>query len=168
MTDASRDEVDAIIAAWNVERPDLNAEPMGVLSRVSRLARHLDLQRRKAFADHGLEPWEFDVLSSLRRAGAPYSLTPGALMNELLVSSGTMTNRIDRLEARGLVSRAPSPSDRRAVLVTLTGAGRAVVDEALAALLDCEQAILSPIAEADRAVLADVLRSALLGLERSR
>ena len=104
-----QDEVAQIVAAWKLERPDLDSSPMFVLSRVSRLARHLDLERRRAFASHGLEPWEFDVLSSLRRSGAPYALTPGTLMGELLVSSGTMTNRIDRLELKGLVSRSPSP-----------------------------------------------------------
>ncbi|WP_081940718.1 MarR family winged helix-turn-helix transcriptional regulator, partial [Actinomyces sp. S6-Spd3] len=118
------DEVDRIVSSWQKERPDLDSTPMLVFSRITRLARHLDLARRNAFLSHGLEPWEFDVLSSLRRSGSPYALTPGVLMNELLVSSGTMTNRIDRLEAKGLVERSPSPSDRRAVLVSLTVEGR--------------------------------------------
>src|SRR5690606_12018244 len=94
------DEVDRIVAAWRRERPDLDPEPLHVFSRISRLARHLELARRAAFASRGLEPWAFDVLSALRRAGAPYELTPGVLMSQTLVSSGTMTNRIDRLVAR--------------------------------------------------------------------
>ena len=126
-----RDEVDDLVAAWRAERPDLDVEPLQVLSRVSRLARHLDLARRAAFAAHGLETWEFDVLSALRRQGAPYQLTPGALLRATLVTSGTMTNRVDRLAEAGLVRREPDPQDRRGVLVTLTPAGEARVDAAL-------------------------------------
>ena len=88
-----------------------------MLSRLSRLARHLDRARRAAFAAHGLEPWEFDVLSALRRQGPPYQLSPGALLHATLVTSGTMTNRIDRLAAAGLVSRHRDPQDKRGVLV---------------------------------------------------
>ena len=94
---AARDEVDDLVAAWRAERPDLDVEPLQVLSRVSRLARHLDLARRTEFAGHGLETWEFDVLSALRRQGPPYQLTPGALLRATLVTSGTMTNRVDLL-----------------------------------------------------------------------
>ena len=91
------DEVDRIVEAWRRERPDLDVAPLSVLSRVTRLARHLDLARRNAFARHQLEVWEFDVLSALRRAGEPYQLSPGTLVAQTLVTSGTMTNRIDRL-----------------------------------------------------------------------
>src|SRR5579872_722116 len=119
-----RDEVDDLVAAWRAQRPDLDVEPMQVLSRISRLARHLDIARRGAFADHGLEAWEFDVLSALRRAGPPFQLTPGALLRATLVTSGTMTNRIDRLAAAGLVRREPDPRDRRGVLVTLSERGK--------------------------------------------
>lgn len=151
------DEVDRIVAAWNHERPDLDVEPLTVLSRVLRLARHLDLARRASFAQHGLEPWEFDVLSALRRAGAPYSLSPGALLTQTLVTSGTMTNRIDRLVEHGLVERGPSPGDRRGVLVQLTARGRTQVDAALSELLDVERALLAGLPLADRALLADLL-----------
>lgn len=99
------DEVDRLVAAWRRERPELDVDPLHVLSRVSRLARHLDLARRTAFAEHGLEAWEFDVLTALRRAGPPYRLSAGALLRATLVTSGTMTNRIDRLERSGLVDR---------------------------------------------------------------
>src|SRR3954471_21225246 len=132
----SRDEVDRIVLAWQRERPDLDLRPLTVLSRVSRLARHLDLARRSAFARHELEAWEFDVLSALRRDGDPYQLSPGALLTQTLVTSGTMTNRIDRLAERGLVRRQPSPADRRGVLVQLTDEGRARVDAAMSDLLD--------------------------------
>jgi DNA-binding MarR family transcriptional regulator len=156
------DEVDQLVAAWRVQRPDLDVEPLQVLSRVSRLARHLDIARRAAFASHGLESWEFDVLSALRRAGPPFQLTPGALLRATLVTSGTMTNRIDRLAAAGLVQREPDPRDRRGVLVTLSKQGRAVVDAALTDLLDREQALLAGLREDQRALLADLLRTLLV------
>src|SRR6218665_1984875 len=117
--DGARDEVDRIVLAWQRERPDLDVRPLTVLSRVSRLARHLDLARRSAFERHDLETWEFDVLSALRRAGSPYQLSPGALLTQTLVTSGTMTNRIDRLAEHGLVHRLPPPGDRRGGVLEL-------------------------------------------------
>ncbi len=160
-----RDEVDDLVAAWRAERPDLDVEPLQVLSRVSRLARHLDLARRAAFAAHGLETWEFDVLSALRRKGPPYQLTPGALLRATLVTSGTMTNRVDRLAAAGLVRREPDLQDRRGVLVTLTPAGQARVDAALDDLVKHEQALLNGLSAADRTTLADLLRVLLAPLD---
>ncbi|WCD86870.1 Multiple antibiotic resistance protein MarR [Streptomyces xanthophaeus] len=152
------DEVDRLVAAWRRERPDLDVEPLEVLSRVSRLARHLDRARRLAFSEHGLEPWEFDVLTSLRRAGAPYQLSPGQLLTQTLVTSGTMTNRIDRLAKKGLVERLPDPSDRRGVLVRLTPEGRDRADQALAGLLAQERAILAQLSQGQRGDLAALLR----------
>ena len=156
-----RDEVDDLIAAWRQQRPDLDVAPLQVLSRVSRLARHLDIARRGAFAAHDLESWEFDVLSALRRSGPPFQLTPGALLRATLVTSGTMTNRIDRLAESGLVSREPDPRDRRGVLVTLSARGREVVDAAFTDLLDREQALLASLPTDQRRVLADLLRTLL-------
>jgi DNA-binding MarR family transcriptional regulator len=160
-----RDEVDDLVAAWGSERPDLDVEPLQVLSRISRLARHLDRARRAAFTEHGLELWEFDVLSALRRQGAPYQLTPGALLRATLVTSGTMTNRVDQLAKAGLVRREPDPQDRRGVLVTLTPAGVDRVDAALADLLRSEHALLSGLSESDRQTLADLLRVLLAPLD---
>ena len=153
------DEVDRLIDAWQRERPDLDIAPMGVFSRVSRLARHLDLARRAAFADSELESWEFDVLSSLRRSGEPYELSPGRLLRETLVSSGTMTNRVDRLTSRGLVERLPDPSDRRGVLVRLTADGRRRVDGALEELLRRERELLSSLSAGDSRQLSGLLRT---------
>jgi DNA-binding MarR family transcriptional regulator len=153
-----RDEVDDLVARWHAERPDLDVAPLQVLSRLSRLARHLDRARRAAFAAHGLEPWEFDVLSALRRQGPPYQLSPGALLHATLVTSGTMTNRIDRLAAAGLVSRRPDPQDRRGVLVALTPAGQVAVDAALADLLLRERELLTGLDSQQRQVLAGMLR----------
>jgi DNA-binding MarR family transcriptional regulator len=152
------DEVDRLVAAWRRERPDLDLDPLEVLSRISRLARHLDRARRTAFAEHSLEPWEFDVLTALRRAGSPYQLSPGQLLTQTLVTSGTMTNRIDRLAVKGLVQRLPDPGDRRGVLVRLTEAGRDLADEALAGLLAYERALLAELSTAQRGELAGLLR----------
>jgi len=154
-----KDEVDRLVAAWKRERPDLDVEPLEVLSRVTRLARHLDRARRSAFSARDLEPWEFDVLSALRRTGSPYQLSPGQLLTQTLVTSGTMTNRIDRLAAKGLVLRLPDPDDRRGVLVRLTTDGRDRVDAAMAELLDQERAILAGLTEQQRRSLAGLLRS---------
>lgn len=153
------DEVDRIVAAWHHVRPDLELEPLTVFSRVSRLARHLDLARRTAFARHSLETWEFDVLSALRRAGEPYRLSPGTLVTQTLVTSGTMTNRIDRLESRGFVERQRSPDDRRGVLVRLTDEGLARVDAAMSDLLDIEAGVLKALSPAERPQLAALLRT---------
>ncbi len=158
---ALHDEVDDLVAAWRAQRPDLDVEPLQVLSRISRLARHLDLARRASFASHGLETWEFDVLSALRRQGPPYQMTPGALIRATLVTSGTMTNRIDRLAEAGLVHRKPDPRDRRGVLVTLTGGGRAKADDALADLLRRERALLASLGPDDQRTLAGLLRTLL-------
>ena len=153
-----RDEVDELVAGWRAVRPDLDTEPLQVLSRISRLARHLDRARRAAFAAHGLAAWEFDVLSALRRQGAPYQLSPGALLRATLVTSGTMTNRIDRLEEAWLVARSPDPADKRGVLVRLTDRGLAVADAALADLLDTERELLAALDARQRDQLAGLLR----------
>jgi DNA-binding MarR family transcriptional regulator len=160
-----RDEVDDLVAAWQAERPDLDVGPLQVLSRVSRLARHADRARRTAFAAHGLEPWGFDVLSALRRQGPPYRLSPGSLLHTTLVTSGTMTNRIDRLEQAGLVHRDPDPQDKRGVLVTLTRAGQERVDAALADLLRAEQGLLAGLPADSRRTLAHLLRVLLVPLD---
>ncbi|WP_370289776.1 MarR family winged helix-turn-helix transcriptional regulator [Nocardioides sp.] len=157
-----RDEVDELIEAWERERRDLDLAPVAVFSRIARLAHHVDRARKQAFTDHDVEPWEFDVLAALRRAGAPYELSPGRLLRETLVTSGTMTNRVDRLTTRGLVERHPDPNDRRGVLVRLTPEGKQAVDGAFAALLDAERDLLSGVPEADQRALADLLRTLLV------
>jgi len=160
-----RDDVDRLVEAWQRERPDLDTAPMEVLSRVARLARHLDRARRSAFAEHGLEPWEFDVLVALRREGPPYELSPGRLLASTMVTSGTMTARVDKLVDRGLVSRRADPLDRRGVLVRLAGPGRTAVDAALAGLLAREEQLLSGLGAAERAELAGLLRQVVAPLD---
>lgn len=156
-----RDEVDELVEAWARERPDLDLAPVEVFSRIGRLSRHLDLARRHAFTIAQVESWEFDVLAALRRAGAPYELSPGRLLRETLVTSGTMTNRVDRLAGRGLVERLPDPRDRRGVLVRLTPEGKDAVDAAFERLLEAEQTFLAGLPERDRGRLAALLRTLL-------
>jgi DNA-binding MarR family transcriptional regulator len=152
------DEVDELVQAWRRERTDLDLAPVEVFSRVSRLARLLDRARREAFIGQAIEPWEFDVLAALRRAGKPYRLSPGQLLRETMVTSGTMTNRIDRLGERGLVERSPDPHDRRGVLVGLTAAGKRAVDGAFESLIDKERDLLAELSAAERRDLAGLLK----------
>ena len=155
------DEVDEVMAAWHRERPDLATSPMAVWSRIHRLAGLLDAARKRCFAEHGLEIWEFDVLAALRRAGEPYQLSPGQLLHQTHVTAGTMTNRVDRLCDRGLVTRHAAPSDGRSVVVGLTGAGRRAVDNALEALVELEESLLAGWSAGERESLAAMLRRLL-------
>jgi DNA-binding MarR family transcriptional regulator len=152
------DEVDRLIAGWRRALPEVDSSPLEVLSRVTRLARHLDRQRTTVLARHDLEIWTFDVLSALRRCGPPHQLSPGQLVAQTMVTSGTMTNRIDHLEQRGLVRRRPDPADARSVQVQLTAAGRRRVDAALGDLVTRENAILGALDDDARATLAELLR----------
>jgi DNA-binding MarR family transcriptional regulator len=144
------DEVQRLLQAWRRERPDVDVAPLEVLSRVSRLAVHLGRVRAAAFTQVGLEEWGYDVLAALRRAGAPYQLSPSALIRETFVTSATITHRVDRLTEARLVARTPDPHDGRGVLVTLTIDGRDIVDRALKLLVDAELALLAPLAEPQR------------------
>jgi len=161
----AKDEVDALVAAWRHELPAIDVTPLQVFSRVSRLAVLADRERRSAFSAHELESWEFDVLAALRRAGAPYALSPGELIRATLVSSATMTHRVDRLTAQGLVSRAPDPHDRRGVRVALTDDGRSRVEATLMDLVDAEDRLLTGLSRTERHELASLLRRLLLPLE---
>ena len=155
------DEVDVLVAAWQRERPDLSSAPMHVWSRIHRLSLYLDAARRGAYAAHDLETWEFDVLAALRRAGQPYRATPGQLLRDTHVTSGTMTNRVDRLVTRGFVTREQASDDRRVVLVQLTDEGRATVDAAMGDLLAAERRLLGDLDDVRVERLARDLRALL-------
>lgn len=161
----NRDEVDRLIAAWKRERPDLDLSPLAVLSRITRIARHLDIARRDAFGD--LENWGFDVLAALRRAGSPHQLSPGLLMQETMVTSGTMTNRLDRLEELHLITREQDPADGRGSLVTLTKSGALAVDAALEGLLENERELLGTLTAQDREILAHLLSKLVTEFDES-
>lgn len=160
-----RDEVDEIVDAWHRELPGLDAAPMQVLSRISRLADVLAERRAAAFVEHGLQAHEFDVLATLRRAGEPFELTAGELSALTHVTSGTMTSRLDRLTGRSLVARHTDPDDGRLVRVRLTSAGRRRVDAALVALVKSEQELLAALPGADHPRLAAGLRTLLLAAD---
>lgn len=161
----NRDEVDRLIAAWQRERPDLDLSPLSILSRITRIARHLDIARRDAFGD--LENWGFDVLAALRRAGDPHQLTPSQLMQETMVTSGTITNRLDRLEELELITRKQDPSDGRGSLVSLTKSGIRAVDSALVDLLENERELLQMLSAKDREILAELLSKLVMELDEN-
>ena len=156
------DEVDEIVAAWRRERPDLDVEPLHVLSRISRLAAVLDERRSDAFVAHGLQAHEFDVLTALRRGGPPFELSAGELGAQTHVTSGTMTNRLDKLTARKFVTRRADPVDGRVVRVRLTAEGRRRVDAAFEALLATERELLARLVDPGRATLTSALRDLLI------
>ncbi|MEV4926696.1 MarR family winged helix-turn-helix transcriptional regulator [Streptomyces roseoverticillatus] len=158
------DHVDQVLAQWAVRRPDLDVSPMAVIGRLSRLSRLVDAELRRTFTAHGLDSASFDVLATLRRSDPPHSLTPAELMRSSMVTSGAITQRLDRLEARGLVSRSPSASDGRSVVVALTGAGRDLIDEALPDHVATEARLLAALTEGERDALAKVLGTLLESL----
>lgn len=138
------DAVDAVIELWRRERPDLDDKlwPAEVIGRVQRLSRILDKKLKEFNAEHGLESWEFDVLTTLRRSGEPGGLTPGALLKAAMVTSGAITNRIDRMETKGLVERVRDGDDRRSIKIRLTDKGYQVVDEVFVLHLENEARLL--------------------------
>ena len=162
---SQKDPVDKILEQWGRERPDLDVTPMGIIGRISRVERLIDEQMKAACSKFNLERWGFDVLASLRRAGRPYQLTPTQLYNSLMLTSGAMTNRIDRLEAVGLVERLHDPADRRGVLVSLTKDGLKLIDQAVTAHMEVEEIMLASFSLSDRKKFAELLRTLLQELE---
>ena len=157
------DAVDRITSQWNAVRPDIDASPIEVVGRVSRLSRLIDRRLAENFGRYGLENWMYDVLATLYRAGEPHELTAGDLMRQTMVTTGAVTNRIDRLEQRGLVERVAS-NDRRQVIVRLTKKGLDTVDEVAVTHLATEREILAPLTPRQQRDLADLLRRTLLAL----
>jgi DNA-binding MarR family transcriptional regulator len=157
------DAVDAILEQWRKERPDLDVTPMGVIGRISRLARRFDRAIAENFVSFELGPDEFDLLATLRRTGKPYELNPCDLVESMMVSSATTTHRLDKLEARQLIERRRDPTDRRAVLVRLTPAGKTLVDRALVAHVNLEHELLAGLDSRERAALAELLGQLVVG-----
>ncbi len=160
-----RDAVDLILDQWAKERPDLDRAPMGVVGRIARLAKAHEAAHAKTFAQFGLRPDEFDVLATLRRNGAPYELNPKELLRTMMVGSGTMTHRLDKLVAAKLIERRADPNDRRGVLVRLTPEGKRIVDAAVEAHVRREDELLEALGATDRKRLADLLRRLALTVE---
>ncbi|MDX3530709.1 MarR family transcriptional regulator [Streptomyces sp. ID05-39B] len=167
MSAERKDPVDAIVEQWAAERPDLDTTAMEVFGRVSRLARAMGDRMEKAYAGLGISRGEFDVLATLRRSGEPYTLSPRQLSATLMLTTGGMTGRLDKLERAGLLRRSPDPHDRRGLQVTLTEQGLAVVEEAVGAGLAVQTEALTAALDAERAgQLAGLLRDLLLATER--
>jgi DNA-binding MarR family transcriptional regulator len=147
------DEIQRLVEQWAPERPDLDLEAMATAARLLQLGRLLNEVVGELGAEHGLQPSEGDVLFTLRRSGSPYRLSPSAISDSLLVSSGTLTSRLDRLERKGLVKRVPHPRDRRSVEVELTPRALKLVDEVVTVHVRNEQRILATLSERERASL---------------
>ncbi|WP_433086125.1 MarR family winged helix-turn-helix transcriptional regulator [Dactylosporangium sp. CA-052675] len=159
------DDVDRIVAQWGRERPELRTDAMAVFGRIYRLARVVGDRQEKVYSGLGINRGEFDVLATLRRAGEPFQLSPKALSASLMLTTGGMTGRLDRLERAGLVTRSPDPADRRGLVITLTGRGREVIDEAVVVGLDAQREVLERLPEASRRRLSALLRDLLAAAE---
>lgn len=162
-----RDGVDTILEQWQRERPDLDSSPIGVIGRISRLARELEARLEPVYKAHGLEPGWHDVLATLRRTGPPYQLRPTELTDALMLTSSGTTKRLDRLEYAGLITRAPDPADRRGTLITLTSKGLELIDDVTEAHLDNERDLLAALSKSEQRRLGDLLRKLRLGLPDS-
>ena len=158
------DAIDAVIAQWKNVRPEIDLWSMQILGRIARLARVLEKEQKKFLAEHGLEPFEFDVLTTIRRAGEPYELTASDLLKAALVTSGAITNRIDRMEVKGLVERVRDRDDRRLVRIKLTPQGRDVLDAIFGLHIANMEHILQPLDPLTREQLASGLRTLLESL----
>ncbi|MEV4435596.1 MarR family transcriptional regulator [Streptomyces sp. NPDC049555] len=159
------DHVDRVLEQWGRQRPDLDVSPMAVIGRLSRLQQLVSTELRRTFAAHGLDAASFDVLATLRRSDPPHRLTPAELMRSSMVTSGAITQRLDRLQERGLVTRAPSPADGRSVVVTLTDEGRALIDRALPDHVATEERLLATLTRPERDALAGALKRLLCSLD---
>jgi DNA-binding MarR family transcriptional regulator len=161
---AEKDGVDLIIEQWRRERPDLDPSPIGVIGRMSRLARELEARLEPVYREHGLEPGWHDVLATLRRTGPPFRLRVTDFSGALMLTSSGTTKRLDKLEQAGLIRRDPDPDDRRGTLITLTDAGRKLIDSVTEAHLANERRLLDTLTESEQRRLADLMRKLRLGL----
>jgi len=166
MSPDSADHVDQIVAQWHRERPDLDTAPLATLGRLFRVAELAEPLLSAPLRELGLRPGWLDLLAALRRAGAPYQLSPTELMRATMLSSGGMTKRLDRLADAGLVERRPDPADRRGTLVRLTARGKAAIDRAIDLHVRNEARLLDVLTTAERRALDRSLRALLAGLER--
>ena len=159
------DRVEEILRQWRTQRPEVDVSPMKIVGRVKRLARLFEQATSRNFGKHGLEPWEFDVLASLLRSGPPHRLSAGELGRAMMITSGSVTHRIDGLEAREWVRRVEDPDDRRGVLIELCPKGIRAVDSVLSHHVETERQLLMTLTTARQGQLADLLRLLLVALE---
>jgi DNA-binding MarR family transcriptional regulator len=159
------DRIDKILEQWRRERPDLDTTAMGLFGRMRNLTLHLSREMEKTFARFDLNSANFDMLATLRRSGEPYTLSPSDLMDTMMVSSGTMTNRIDQLEKAGLVTRSQNPNDGRSFLISLTPEGFKLIDAAVTAHVETQARLVSSLSQEERAALDGLLRNYLASFE---
>lgn len=159
------DKVDKVIEQWAQARPDLDVRSMSLVGRFKRITQHLGLEMAKTFAEHGLNPASFDVLATLRRSGPPYALSPNDLLTTMMVTSGTMTNRIDQLSKAGLVERMQNPSDARSVIISLTEKGFAIIDSAVTSHVATQDRLTSGLTEDEHEALNGLLKKFLKSFE---
>lgn len=162
-----RDHVDGVLTQWRNVRPEADASPMAIFTRVYRLSKYLNRRIAAVFREHGLHDGEFDLLATLYRSGQPQGLTPNALRRAAVLSSGAMTNRLDRLEGAGLIQRVANPADRRSLLIRLSDEGQAVLLGCLDEYLANLHGMQAPLDQAQKEALANGLRALLLTLEAS-
>ncbi|MYN12589.1 MarR family transcriptional regulator [Pusillimonas sp. TS35] len=159
------DAIDKILLQWKQERPDLDVGPMGTIGRIKRLNQHLVRSMETTWAEYGLNAASFDVLATLRRAGSPHALSPGDLMASTMVTSGTMTHRIDQLEKAGLVERVKNPDDGRGFLISLSSNGYKLIDKAVTAHVETQARLVATLTDEQRSQLDDLLRQFLARFE---
>lgn len=159
------DHVTKILAQWAKERPDLSLSPMGLIGRTKRLTTHLGHGMDQVFKAHGLNAASFDVLATLRRAGAPYALTPSQLIDWTMVTSGTMTNRLDRLEKEGLIARIRSEQDARSVTVQLTPQGFDLIERCVTEHVANQHRLTEALSAEEQQQLTQLLGKWLSALE---
>lgn len=159
------DQIDRILTQWQQERPDLEVSPMGTIGRIKRLNQHLMRSMERTWSAYGLNAASFDVLATLRRAGRPYALSPGDLIASTMVTSGTMTHRIDQLVKVGLVERVKNPDDGRGFLVSLSAQGHELIDKAVTAHVETQSNLVATLTDEQRAQLDDLLRQFLSAFE---
>ncbi|MFG2297145.1 MarR family winged helix-turn-helix transcriptional regulator [Streptomyces sp. NPDC048603] len=157
------DAVDAITAQWNAVRPELDVTAMGVFGRIYRISRSVGEEMDRTYARFGITRGEFDVVATLRRSGAPYTLSPRQLSATLMLTTGGMTGRLDKLEKAGLLTRSPDPHDRRGIQVTITDRGLSLIDEAVVAGLETQRAALAGLSPEEAEVLTGLLRKLMVG-----
>lgn len=159
------DRIDKITKQWQRERPDLDVSPMGLIGRLGNITLHLSREMEKIFSQFGLNTSSFDVLATLRRAGDPYTLSPGEMLSTLMVTSGTMTNRIDQLEKAGWVIRKVNPEDGRGFLVSLTPEGLELINQVIEAHVENQKRLVSGLSQQEQQALNQLLKVFLKTLE---
>jgi DNA-binding MarR family transcriptional regulator len=159
------EDVDRVVAQWATEKPHLDTEPMAILGRFLRLQKHIEAEISACHKQFGLTMGEFDVLATLRRNGEPYTLTPSMLLSSMMLTSGAMTHRLDKLEAKGLIARVHSTEDRRSVSVGLTSAGLATIDEAIEVHVSVQHKLVADLSKSEKPELNQLFKTWLSAFE---